>query len=116
GAAGLTHEPHRSGIDRLAPGGVEKPAHAIASIVASMTDRSCAADTNKASNCDGGRSTPASSMEWKKRAKAAVSEALASRKFRGGRSLKNKVRSEPTRATLAPLTRRPASRRAASCS
>ena len=61
--ARLAHEPDGSDIDRLAARGVEKAAHASPDRVASMTDASCATETNQASNCDGGRSTPASSME-----------------------------------------------------
>src|SRR5260370_619105 len=48
-----------------------------------MTSSSCAAETNQASNCDGGSNTPAPRMMWKKRANASVSLSLASRKLAG---------------------------------
>src|SRR5206468_4751551 len=114
GTPGLPHQPDGRGVDRLAARGEEKPAHLdAASRVASMTEALCAAETNQASNCEGGRTTPESSILWKKRAKASVSELFAARKFRGACPRKNRVSSDPTRATLAPSTRRPDSRRAA---
>src|SRR3989442_4358044 len=107
----LAHEPYGRRVHRLAARRVEEAAHINASNVEPMTEASCAADTNQASNCDGGRSTPASSMEWKKRAKAPASEVLASVKLRGGRPRKKSVSNDPTRATHVPFTRSPDSRR-----
>src|SRR5579872_2574699 len=64
---GLAHQPDGRHVDGLAASGVEKPAHdEAAASVASITASSCAAETNQASNCDGGSTTPESSIEWKK--------------------------------------------------
>src|SRR5260370_28239549 len=49
-----------------------------AASVASMTESSCAADTNQASNCDGGSRTPTARIRWKKCPKAKVSQSFAS--------------------------------------
>jgi len=58
-AACLAHEPDRGHIDRLPPRRSQKAAHPdAASIVASIARSSCCADTNQASNCDGGSKTP----------------------------------------------------------
>src|SRR5713101_4317466 len=84
-----------------------------ASTVAPMTSSSCAAETNQASNCDGGSNTPDPRMRWKKRANASVSLSLASRKLAGARSRKKTVSRVPIRATLTPAFRRPSSRRSA---
>ena len=47
-----------------------------AAIVASMSAGEWAADTNPASNADGAKYTPSSSMRWKKRLKRSTSQAI----------------------------------------
>ena len=59
----LAHQPYRCRIHRTPVRGIDEPAQpAAACSVASITPSSCAAETNHASNCDGGRTTPPSSM------------------------------------------------------
>src|SRR3954469_22296931 len=48
-------------------------ASAAAAIVCATSASSCASETKAASNCDGARYTPRSSMAWKNRPKRAVS-------------------------------------------
>ena len=105
--ARLAHEPDRRGVDRLAPAGAhEAVVHAAlasnatraAAIVASISAGPWAIDGNHASNCDGGRNTPWSSIEPKKRAYAARSAASASAASVGTVGRKKTVSSGPTRA------------------
>ena len=44
--------------------------------VVAMSSAVCAADTNPASNADGAKYTPASSIAWKKRLKRSLSQAI----------------------------------------
>ena len=69
-----------------------------------------AALRNAASNCDGGRYTPLSSMARKKRAKALVSHLAAEVQLVTGPSVKNQVNIDPTRLQQSGT---PASRAAA---
>ena len=62
---------------RLHPAATTANASRAAARVASITAPSCALDTNPASNADGARNTPRSSIAWKKRSNAAVSQAMA---------------------------------------
>ena len=86
-AAGLAHEPDRRRVDRLAPAGAQEPiVHAghvrsaarAASTVASISAGPWAIETNQASNCEGGRRIPRSSIAPKNRAYASRSDASAS--------------------------------------
>ena len=69
-----------------------------AAIVASISAGPWAIDGNQASNCEGGSSTPWSSIEPKNRAYAARSEASASAASTGTDDRKNTVSSGPTLA------------------
>ncbi len=62
---------------RLHPAATTLKASRAAEIVASMTSGVCALDMKPASNADGARYTPRSSIAWKKRLNAAVSQATA---------------------------------------
>src|SRR5690606_13098746 len=62
---------------RLHPAAATANASLAAARVASTTAASCALDTKPASNADGARNTPRPSIAWKKRLKAAVSQATA---------------------------------------
>src|SRR5690606_42098788 len=61
----------------LHPAATTANASRAAARVASTTVPSCALDTNPASNAEGARNTPRSSIAWKKRLNAAVSHATA---------------------------------------
>src|SRR5262245_37868845 len=80
-----------------------------ASIVRSMISSVCAIETKAASNCDGARYTPSSSMAWKKRAKASRLLRLAVAQSRTGSEVKKVVNMEPTRLLMVET---PASRAA----
>ena len=56
--------------------GVASNASRAASIVSAISASSCAVDMKPASNADGARYTPRSSMAWKKRLNAAMSQAV----------------------------------------
>src|SRR5262245_39051350 len=68
-----------------------------ASTVRSMISSVCAVETKAASNCDGARYTPSSSMAWKNRAKASRSLRLAVAQSRTVSEVKKLVNIEPTR-------------------
>src|SRR5262247_4445018 len=68
-----------------------------ASIVRSMISSVCEVETKAASNCDGARYTPSSSMAWKNRAKASRLLRLAEAQSRTGSEVKKVVNIEPTR-------------------
>ena len=62
---------------RIAHAFATRNASRAATRVCSITASSCAADMKPASNADGARYTPRSSMAWKKRLNAALSQAIA---------------------------------------
>src|SRR5207302_10610294 len=91
----------RPAIDPQPHGTHQAGASANACLAAAMVRRTsssvCAALRNAASNCEGGRYTPLSSMERKKRPKASVSDLDAEVQSVTGAGVKNQVNIEPTR-------------------
>src|ERR1039457_3308358 len=73
-----------------------------AAMVFSISSSVCAALTNAASNCDGARYTPRSSMRRKNRPNRAVSHFLADSQSVTGPSVKKNVNIDPTRFTAMP--------------
>ena len=68
-----------------------------AASVRSKSSGVCTVDTKAASNADGAKYTPCSSIEWKNRAYAAASERVTASQPSTGPGLKNMLNSDPTR-------------------
>src|ERR1017187_8097933 len=73
-----------------------------AAIVFAISSSVCAALTNAASNCEGARYTPRSSIFRKNRPNRAVSHFFADSQSVTGPSVKKNVNIEPTRFTVTP--------------
>src|SRR3970282_91284 len=92
---GYVHQPCQRDANHFAR--IARKALSAACTVASISSSPCAIDMNPASNCDGAKYTPCSSMARKNAAYCFVSAVLAVAPLTTGRTVKKAVNIVPTR-------------------